>query len=218
MSHQRVSQLTQRLSQKLSQRRVQQGIVLGLLLIAISVVIFLVPTGETGPLRTEKVALQDFPQGIGRGFPLVALDQIQEGPTTLAVGETAPDFQLVLDDGRYLHLADLAGRPVLVNFWATWCGPCRLEMPEIVAEANRNEDLVVLAVNVQEELERLSPFAEDFQMTLPVLRDEDGDLRDRYGVRGMPTTVFIDREGIVTRAWTGLLTPSALQEFVAEID
>lgn len=174
--------------------------------------------GNSGPARTELITLDALPLGIGRGFPLVALNRIDNTTSGLQRGDQAPNFALVLDDGQYLELADLTGRPVLINFWATWCGPCRLEMPEIVAAANQNEELVVLAVNVQEELPQLTAFTEDFQMSMPVVRDAEGDLRDLYGVRGMPTSVFIDREGKIATVWTGILTRDALQELLAAIE
>jgi peroxiredoxin len=72
-------------------------------------------------------------------------------------------------------------------------------------------------VNVQEELAQLEPFTEDFQMTMPVVRDTDGALRDLYAVLGMPTSVFIDRDGKIATIWTGILTSAALQEFIAEV-
>lgn len=201
-----------------SSRKLQQGFLVILLLGIAIVSIYLRPGQEHGPVRTEQIALATLPSGIGRGFPIVALDQSDNRATGIEVGDQAPTFQLVLDDGRYLELADFAGRPVLINFWATWCGPCRLEMPELVAEANRNQDLVLLAVNVQEERERLEPFAEDFQMNMPIVQDANGDLRDLYGVRGMPTSVFIDRDGRIAHHVTGILTPQSLQGYLSGID
>ncbi len=174
--------------------------------------------GEQGPMLAEPIGVDDLPAGIGRGFPVATLKDIDNTGTAPAPASPAPNFNMVLADGKYLALADLKGRPVLINFWATWCGPCRLEMPELVAEANRNADLVMLAVNVQEELTQLQPFAEDFQMMMPVVRDSDATLRQLYEVGGMPTTIFIDREGNVAAVWRGLLTAKTLEAFLDEIE
>jgi thiol-disulfide isomerase/thioredoxin len=173
--------------------------------------------GEQGLVLTEPIGVDELPAGIGRGFPVATLQDIDNAGAALAPAAPAPNFNLALADGKYLTLADLKGRPVLINFWATWCGPCRLEMPELVAAAQRNEDLVVLAVNVQEELTQLQPFAEDFQMTMPVVRDSDATLRQLYEVSGMPTTIFIDREGNVAAVWRGVLTAKTLEGFLEEI-
>ncbi len=163
------------------------------------------------------IPLAALPVGVGRGFPTVEINQTDANNVGLQKGNVAPNFRLVLADGRHINLQDLQGQPVLINFWATWCGPCRLEMPEIVSLAATNADLVVLAINVQESIEQIQPFAEEFQMTLPVVRDTDGSLRNLYEVRGMPTSIFIDRNGKIFTTWAGMLTMDLLQEIVADL-
>jgi len=172
--------------------------------------------GGSTEARLTSVALDTFPQGLGRGYPLATLDGVPAN-ATLRVGSPAPDFRLHLDDSQGIYLQDLKGRPVIINFWATWCGPCRLEMPDIVRKATALPDLVVIAVNVQEELQPITEFAADFAMALPIARDEQGQVRDLYGVRGMPTTIFIGRDGNVASVWAGVLTPSKLEEFLTPI-
>jgi len=164
------------------------------------------------------LTFDELPIGLGRGYLVAGLVEDNNSQTEVKEGDLAPDFLLQLNDGRHLSLRDLQGQPVLINFWATWCGPCRLEMPELVATANNNKELVVLAVNVQEELAQIEPFAEDFAMTMPIVRDTDGALRQKYGVRGMPTSVFIDKEGKVAAVWSGLLTKKLLKQFIKEIE
>lgn len=162
------------------------------------------------------IGLQDLPEGIGRGFATATLaDRGNTG--NLRKGATPPNFYLTLEDGRSLSLQSLRGQPVLINFWASWCGPCRLEMPDIIRHANDNPDLVVLAVNVEEPLEAIQPFAEEFQMSLPVVRDSDGALRDLYEVHGLPTSVFIDRRGRIFTIWPGPLTADLLQEILRDM-
>lgn len=180
--------------------------------------LFFSACGAEGPNLTERIAPNELPSGIGRGFPVASVQGINNDNSSPTVGAMPPNFNMVLEDGRYLSLADLQGRPVLLNFWATWCGPCRLEMPEIVAESNRNDDLIVLAINVQEELPQLQPFAEDFAMTMPVVQDSDATLRQLYEVSGMPTSVFIDSDGHIDTIWRGILTAQSLQEFIDQLE
>jgi thiol-disulfide isomerase/thioredoxin len=153
----------------------------------------------------------ELPQGIGRGFPLVQVAENRGRAATLSAGTAAPEFALVLSDGNTLDLSDLRGRPVMLNFWATWCPPCRAEMPDIVHQADQDEDLVVIAVNVQEDLDSVRAFAEEFGMRMPVARDTEGRLRDLFQVRGMPTSIFIDRDGDISSIWAGLLNAERLE-------
>lgn len=163
------------------------------------------------------VSLDTFPTGLGRGFPQGTLVGADNSATGIKAGDIAPNFRLQLTDEQGLYLSDLKSRPVLLNFWATWCGPCRLEMPEIVHHATAHDNLIVIAVNVQEELAPIEAFASDFDMTMPVVRDTDAEIRDLYQVRGMPTSVFIDAEGKIATYWEGVLSPSKLEELLAPI-
>jgi cytochrome c biogenesis protein CcmG, thiol:disulfide interchange protein DsbE len=162
----------------------------------------------------KPLALDQFPQALGRGFPQVA--DVPEGQRSVA-GEDAPDFSFVLANDQGTALADLTGKPVVINFWATWCGPCRQEMPDLVALHEENPDLIVLAVNLQEELERVRPFAEEFAMTMPVILDTDGKVGRAYGVRGLPATIFINSERKIASRWDGMLTAGILAERVATL-
>jgi len=156
-----------------------------------------------------------FPEGLGAGFPVV---QMSDGSASdVGVGQAAPNFAFVWDDGRGADLTSLRGKPVILNFWATWCGPCRAEMPEFVKLHDAGSDVVILEVNAQEVLEVIRPFAEEFGMRMPVLVDEVGAVRQLYGVRAMPTTLFIDAKGIIQARWAGLLTGDQLDQFAALI-
>ncbi len=161
-----------------------------------------------------RTALADFPAGAGRGYPAALVDA---GNAAAEAGVPAPDFALALADGRHLRLSDLRGRPVVINFWATWCGPCRIEMPELLRAAAVDPELALLAVNLQEERAAVEPFAEALGMATPVVLDREGDVADRFGVRGLPTTVFIDRDGSIHTTYAGVLTPAVLAERLAEI-
>ncbi len=163
--------------------------------------------------------LADFPDGIGRGYALASLEGTDNASDAVGLqpGELAPNFRFVLEDGRHSSLHELRGQPVVINFWATWCGPCRREMPEFVEASEAHEGLVILAVNTQEKLKVVEPFAQEFAITMPVIRDESGDIKELYEVSGMPTSIFIGRDGRVAATWAGLLNSEALAEFLAEI-
>ncbi len=156
----------------------------------------------------QLITLADMPDGIGRGYPTAVVEQgAQSG--AFHVGDTAPNFWLQLEDGRYVRLSDLKGKPVVINFWATWCPPCRAEMPEFV-KAAADEDLIVLAVNDGEDRKAVEEFAAAFGMTMPVVLDSDSMLSERYLVQGLPTTYFVDSEGKLSSLAVGQLTPESL--------
>ncbi len=140
----------------------------------------------------------------------------------LAVGQLAPDFTLKTLDGGEASLSKFRGRPVLINFWASWCPPCRLEMPDIVRayEAHQAEGFVILAINLtfQDSLQEAQHFVNEFNMSFPVLLDETGEVTtDMYGLFGLPTSVFVDRSGIITHIQIGPMTEKQIEELVGAI-
>jgi thiol-disulfide isomerase/thioredoxin len=167
--------------------------------------------------EAEAIAYAGLPAGVGRGFPTARVTAEAAPGGLLKAGEAAPDFSLVLDDGRFFRLSDLQGRPVVVNFWATWCAPCRMEMPELVKAAAANEELVVLAVDVQEARGPVEQFAAEFAMNFPVVLDPEGKVRNLFRVPGLPTTYFVGRDGLIASVVVGPLTPQVLAERLAEI-
>jgi len=114
-------------------------------------------------------------------------------------GFAAPDFTLGTPAGQTITLSDLQGQVVLINFWASWCLPCREEMPAIqhVYEQYRDQGFVVLAVNLREEDAQVAAFVDQLELTFPVLMDRDGDVFDRYRVMALPSTFFVDRAGVI---------------------
>jgi len=117
------------------------------------------------------------------------------------VGDLAPDFQLQDLDGQTISLSDLRGKPVLLNFWATWCGPCVHEMPFIqeIYElwTGKSPSVMVLTVNVKESSSRVKEFMKSYGLSFPVLLDTKGSVAAKYNIRGIPTTFLIDKDGIV---------------------
>ena len=146
----------------------------------------------------------------------------QENPTGLPpspdVGHPAPDFTLTRLDGTEMSLAELKGTPVIVNFWATWCGPCRAEIPALEAAQQRlGDDAVILGVNVQEDPARVASFAEELGMTYPVVLDAAADTSRLYRVRAFPTTYFIDSRGVIVDVYTGPLNEPLLRQRADEL-
>lgn len=128
----------------------------------------------------------------------------------------APDFTLRTVEGDIVKLSDYRGQVVLFNTWATWCPPCRAEMPDLEAyyREHRDDGFVVLAVNSQESASTVAKFVETQGFTFPVLLDPDGKVMSRYAVRGLPTSFVIDRDGMVRGVWSGQLSPARLREMV----
>jgi cytochrome c biogenesis protein CcmG, thiol:disulfide interchange protein DsbE len=123
------------------------------------------------------------------------------------VGFPAPDITLKTPDGETYVLADLKGQAVLVNLWATWCPPCRAEMPAIqkMYEEYKDQGFIVLAVNMtyQDNPLAVVPFAEEYGLTFPILLDETTDTSRAYQVRSLPSSYFINRYGIITEVVIG---------------
>jgi peroxiredoxin len=135
-------------------------------------------------------------------------------------GDEAPDFSLMDPDGNIVTLSQYRGQPVMVNFWATWCKPCALEMPMFISAYEKNQDkgFVVLAVNVQETPEQVSEYVAENGLALPVVLDRDGQISTIYRVRGLPSTFFIDENGILVEAKRGAVESRAdLQELLEQI-
>ena len=136
-------------------------------------------------------------------FPLSPIDaatldvrELTIGPTTDSV---APDFSLETLDGQTVSLSDLRGQVVLINFWATWCPPCREEMPAIqsVYDRYRDQGFTVLAVNLLETNAEVTEFTDEMGLTFPILMDRSAEVFFLYRVRGLPTTFFLDQAGVI---------------------
>lgn len=155
--------------------------------------------------------------------------EVVEAPSALATtgsighrpGSIAPAFSLDTLDGGNVSLADYKGHAVFINFWASWCAPCRAEMPEIIAayEAHKDDGLVVLSIDALQEdtLEEVVAFVEEFAMQFPVLLDTDGSVLGRYNVLGLPTSVFIDAEGVIQAVNAGPMTAELIESYLAQI-
>ena len=135
-------------------------------------------------------------------------------------GFQAPNFTLETSNGETIILSDLHGKPIVINFWASWCPPCRAEMPALQStfEENQERDLIILAVNTtnQDSIEKAVSFAEEFELTFPILFDRDGSVSRLYQTSALPTTYFINREGIIEKVVIGGPMSEALLKSVVE--
>ncbi|MFQ5419739.1 MAG: TlpA disulfide reductase family protein [Anaerolineae bacterium] len=138
----------------------------------------------------------------------------------LLVGDTAIEFTLQDLDGNTVNLSDHLGHPIVVNFWASWCAPCRIEMPELQAtfEQYQDQGLVILALNQEEPADAAADFFfEEMGLTFtnPLL-DAEALVADEYGVRNLPTTFFISPEGEVTAIHRGPALQSQFDGYLAQ--
>jgi peroxiredoxin len=134
-------------------------------------------------------------------------------------GQPAPNFTLTSLEGQTVNLSDYAGQVVMVNMWATWCPPCKAEMPDIhqYYQAHQADGFVVLAVNSQEDASTVKTFIDATGFTFPVLVDLGGTVMNLYNVRGLPTSVIVDRDGTIKYTHTGQISPDQLEQYISPL-
>ncbi len=137
----------------------------------------------------------------------------------LDVGNLAPDFQLQTVDGQTIKLSTLRGKKVILNFWATWCPPCKLEVPEIEKfyTANKDKGIEVLAVDLtktEKSLEDVPAFIKTYGITYPVLLDTKVEIADLYQAYSIPTTYILDSQGVIRRKVVGPMTYRSMTQML----
>lgn len=190
--------------------------VLGIVVAAVAVlVVWLFAFGDDGEEALAPLAL-DQPELLGTaGLETGVIDD--HAPK---VGELAPDFALAnaRDPERVVRLSDFRGTPVVLNWYASWCGPCRREIPDFQkAYEALDGEVVFLGVNLQEDADRAVGLLEVFVANYPALLDIDGEVAVHYRIPGMPTTFFIDADGVVRSMGAGLIVEEVLVEELARI-
>lgn len=144
---------------------------------------------------------------------------LSSGGATAAQGTPAPPFELTTLDGQRITLADLKGQAVVLNFWASWCAPCRAEMPhfEKVYQEYRDRGVVFVGAAIEDDPLSAGVFVRQLGITYPVGLDEGNRIATSYGLTGLPGTMFITRDGMLARRWAGLITEGQLREFLSAI-
>lgn len=163
-------------------------------------------TGEIQPLAAEAA-------------PELVVGEPGSLKVGLEVGNLAPDFQTVTDAGEPVALSDLRGQVVLLNFWAAWCGPCRVEMPEFQQqyEARAGDGFTILAVNSGESVDTVRDFREELGLTFPLAMDESTNIQAQYGLFSYPTTLLLDRDGVIVARYFGPLTTEQIDQMLDSV-
>jgi thiol-disulfide isomerase/thioredoxin len=187
------------------------AVVIAMAAVAIAIlIVMLAPGSDSTPPSTGS-------SGNLRGSPNSAEEDA--AADAKAAGKAAPlDFTLKDMNGVDVKLASFKGKPIIVNFWATWCGPCRAEIPSLVELQTQygaeGKDVVILGISVDDPIEKLKPYAAQMKMNYPVLvgngRD---DVQDAFGpLWGIPVTVFIDREGRIAKKHSGIASKEQFEQ------
>ena len=134
----------------------------------------------------------------------------------LELGKTVPDFEMVTLSGDTIKISDYKGKIVLLNFWATWCKYCDIEMPDLNT-INQEDDVVVLTINVRETKKIVGEYINEGGYTFEVVLDENGELADTFFINAFPTTFFISEEGTLLGSVPGMLEMDRLKEILDDI-
>jgi peroxiredoxin len=137
----------------------------------------------------------------------------------VAVGDSAPDFALIDMDGNKHRLSDYRGQGVFLNFWGTWCPPCKKEMPYINNQYHQFKDrgVQLMSVDIQESPLAVQQFADRLKLDFPIMIDPEKEVMNTYGVDLLPATFLIDKDGKVVKYHTGELTENMIKEFMEKI-
>jgi len=159
--------------------------------------------------RTSRILTYLLVLALGAGWIFLSADKTNatSGSPAPQVGFSAPDFTLPTLDGEEYTLSNLKGNAVLINLWATWCPPCRAEMPAIekMYREYKDDGLIVLAVDMtyQDDASKVAPFIQEYGLTFPVLLDTTGVAGEAYQLRSLPSSYFIDRFGVIQEVVIG---------------
>jgi peroxiredoxin len=198
--------------------------------VGLSIILFLFVTAKT-PQMKRWVAVFGIMGLVAWGVldsgnsPLSPNQEISQGErnTGLNKGDLAPDFELLTMDNQSIRLSDLRGQKVIVNIWATWCPPCRAEMPDMQAfyEQEKENGVTILAVNLietEQSVESVDAFLKEFGITFPVVLDKGNQVSDQYQAISIPTSYVLDTQGVIQHKMIGPMTKEMMEEMVASID
>ncbi len=170
--------------------------------------------------RESLIILGGLAIGVGIGFAVILGLEYYNNTNNInpVIDSPAPDFLLHNLVGDEVRLSQYRGSPVLINFWATWCQPCQIEMSYIQNRFDQYKpDMVVLAVNYDEPMSSVQEFIEEQHLTFDVLLDNGGRIQELYQIRGYPTTYFVDSEGIIRVIHIGFMTEDQLDGYLMKV-
>ena len=164
------------------------------------------------------VLWRGIPGGLASPEPPVGMPDFTPVVAPL-VGALAPDFSARTLDGPSIRLSEQRGQAVVLNFWATWCGPCRAEMPLLDDRARSlaGQGLIVPGVNFDEPEETVRAFRDELGLSFPLLLDPRGEIQSLYRIVGYPTTYFIDADGVIRALHLGVLDEAQLDDYLADL-
>jgi peroxiredoxin len=149
---------------------------------------------------------------------LLAFAIITTGSLTFASDQAAPDFTLTDLSGKSISLSDLKGKVIFVNFWATWCGPCRHEIPDFIEFYKENKDngVVILGVSIDKSVNKVRDFVDDNGINYPIAMATDNMVKDYKPGKFIPTTIIIDSDGMIQEKKVGAMDKATLEHFFKE--
>ena len=145
---------------------------------------------------------------------------LPDSGSPVAVGDTAIDFTLTNLDGTAVTLSDHLGQPIVINFWASWCAPCRLAFPALkeIAEKYRDKGVLVIGVSIDEEKADMDAFVRKTSPTFTIVRDDKATLADQLNVPTMPSTYLVDGDGRIAAIHSGFEGEATMKKYIAEIE
>ena len=188
-------------------RNATNNIILGGIILSLAIIPMLTNQKETGRIESPKTVMST---------------SLDSGKIETNKGQVAPDFELLSITGNKVKLSDLRGKTVILNFWATWCPPCRAEIPEMQKfyENNKNNNVEILAVNLtnsESSPDTVKDFVRDKGMTFNILLDKQGKIGNLYGIITIPTSYIIDKNGIIREKHVGPMSYETMDNFISSI-
>ena len=151
-------------------------------------------------------------------FSLVLFFSCSSPRNSIEEGDMAPDFKSETVNEVSFSLANIKGKKILIHFWADWCSECRAEFPKLeeAYQKYKNDNFEIIAVNVAQSGKHVKSFVDEFNLTFPMLLDEQSEIAKQYGIRGLPTNFFVDENMYVTKIIIGWVDEKQINQIINE--